>query len=80
MGLLAAGAAWVTVIALLDVTAQSTVVDHLRARGLAVYESSFQGGVAVSGLVWGAVASTTSIGIALAVVAGALLAAAALPG
>ena len=80
VGLLAAGAAWVTVIALLDVTAQSTVVDHLRARGLAVYESSFQGGVAVSGLVWGAVASTTSIGIALAVVAGALLAAAALPG
>jgi predicted MFS family arabinose efflux permease len=80
VGLLAGGGAWVAVIALLDVTAQATVVGRLRARGLAVYESSFQGGVAISGLVWGVFASATSIQLGLIVVAAGLLGAAALPG
>lgn len=71
-GLLAAGGAWVAVIALLDVTAQATVRDRLRARGLAVYESAFQGGIALSGLVWGALAGATSVGLALLVVAALL--------
>jgi len=72
-GLLLIGGAWVGVIALLDATAQTTISERMRARGLAVYETSLQGGVAVSGVVWGSVAAVGSARLALSLVAIGLL-------
>ena len=75
------GAAWMTVLSTLQINAQLVLPDWVRARGLAIYLASFSGTVAVGSVVWGQLASATSIPIALVVaaVSGAMGIALALP-
>jgi MFS family permease len=73
--LFAAGAAWISVISTLQVTAQLSLPSWVRARGLAIYLASFMGSMAFGSVTWGRVASLTSTSTALtiAVVLGVVL-------
>jgi predicted MFS family arabinose efflux permease len=77
LGLLAsliAGAAWLATLSSLNVSAQLAVPDWARARGMALYTSVFYGCLALGSLLWGQVASHSSLGAALLLAgAGALL-------
>ncbi len=63
------GAAWITIVMTLNVTAQQSVPSWVRARAVGIYLLVFQGGMAIGSIVWGALASATSVRIALAVAA-----------
>jgi predicted MFS family arabinose efflux permease len=81
LGMLAAllaGAAWLASLSSLNVAAQLAVQDALRARGMALYTSVFYGCLAAGSLLWGQVATATSVGAAL-LIAGALALLALLP-
>jgi predicted MFS family arabinose efflux permease len=74
LGMLAAllaGAAWLASLSSLNVAAQLAVPDALRARGMALYTAVFYGCLAGGSLLWGQVATATSVGGAL-LIAGAL--------
>ncbi|MFN3946325.1 MAG: MFS transporter [Allosphingosinicella sp.] len=64
------GAAWIGVLTTLNVAAQAVLPNWVRARGLSVYMTTFFGSMAAGSLLWGQVASTTSIGTALLAAAG----------
>ncbi|HUG71797.1 MAG TPA: MFS transporter, partial [Steroidobacteraceae bacterium] len=81
LGMLAAllaGAAWLASLSSLNVAAQLAVPDALRARGMALYTAVFYGCLAGGSLLWGQVATATSVGTAL-LIAGALALLALLP-
>jgi len=59
--MLATGVAWIAILAALQVSAQLTLPDWVRARGLAAFVVVFMGGMALGSIVWGQVA--TQIGI-----------------
>jgi hypothetical protein len=61
-----AGAAWITVANSLTVAAQMSLPDWVRARGMSVYQMALMGSTAAGAALWGQVATSTSIGIALA--------------
>ncbi len=63
--MLVSGAAWIAVLSSLQVAAQTSVPSWVRARGLAVYILVFFGSMAAGGTLWGLVASSTSIPVAL---------------
>jgi MFS family permease len=65
------GLAWLAVLTTLNVTAQSTLPDWVRGRGLALYTTVFFGSMAFGSLVWGQLAQLTSIEVSLAVAASA---------
>jgi hypothetical protein len=69
------GAAWITVLSSLQVSAQIALPAWVRARGLAVFMVVFMGGMAVGSLVWGHLAAATTIPAALTVAAAGALAA-----
>src|SRR4029077_18680100 len=54
-GMLVAGAAWIGILACLNVAAQTMCPDYVRARALSFYLLVLQGGMAVGGPVWGGV-------------------------
>ncbi len=67
--LLAAGLAWVAVVATVNVAAQTALPGWMRARGLSIFMIVFNGSMALGSAAWGLVAG--AIGIAGALVAAA---------
>lgn len=71
--MLLSGAAWITVLSSLQVAAQTAVPSWVRARALSVYILVFFGSMASGGMLWGFIASHSSITYALCLAAAALL-------
>ncbi len=71
--MLLSGAAWIAVLSSLQVSAQTSVPDWVRARALSVYILVFFGSMAAGGALWGYVASHASIPIALLAASGCLV-------
>ncbi|MBL0390817.1 MFS transporter [Ramlibacter monticola] len=61
------GAAWITVANSLTVAAQMSLPDWVRARGMSVYQMALMGSTAAGAALWGQVATSSSIQVALAV-------------
>jgi len=59
------GAAWISVVSTLQVSAQLSLPAWVRARGLAVYIATFMGSMAVGSATWGKLASVTDTTTAL---------------
>ena len=73
---LLAGASWIAVLSSLNVSAQLSLPDWVRARGLSVFITVFFGSMALGSLLWGQLAGLVGIpGALLAAAAGALAAA-----
>lgn len=64
--MLVSGAAWIAVLSSLQIAAQTSVPSWVRARALAVYILVFFGCSALGGILWGSLASETSLTVALA--------------
>ena len=62
---LVAGFAWIMVLSTLNVAAQTALPDWVRARGLSIYLTVFFGSMSAGSLIWGQIASMTSIPLAL---------------
>ena len=71
--LLVGGVAWMAAMSTLNVAAQNAVPAWVRARALAVSLLALQGGLAVGSLLWGVVATRTTIPTALVLSAVALV-------
>ena len=69
VAMLMTGVAWIAILAALQVAAQLTLPDWVRARGLAAYVIVFMGGMAFGSVLWGQMA--TAIGIPAALTAAA---------
>jgi MFS family permease len=63
--MLVSGGAWITFISLANALVQTLAPDWVRARVLAIFMLITQGGLAAGSVVWGAVASRTSVDAAL---------------
>ena len=74
LGMMVAGAGWMTMLSGLNIAAQVATASWVRARVLSVYLLVFQGGLAVGSLLWGEVAARVGVRRALLVAAGALVA------
>lgn len=70
--MLVAGAAWIGILACLNVAAQTMCPAYVRARALSFYLLMLQGGMAVGATLWGAVAKRVGVPDALGVAAVAL--------
>jgi len=68
------GMAWIAILACLNVAAQTMSPDWVRARCLSMYLLALQGGMALGGTAWGALASKVGVPTALLVSAIALIA------
>lgn len=67
--MLVAGAAWIGILACLNVAAQTMCPAYIRARALSFYLLVLQGGMAVGATLWGALAKRTGVPDALGVAA-----------
>ncbi len=67
VALFIAGAAWISVITTLNVTAQAVLPDWVRARGLAVFLTVFFGAMTLGSAIWGQVATAFDVPTALLV-------------
>jgi MFS family permease len=67
--MLVAGAAWIGILACLNVAAQTMCPPNLRARALSFYLLVLQGGMALGATFWGALADRTGVPNALGVAA-----------
>jgi MFS family permease len=63
------GMAWISVANSLAVSAQMALPDWVRARGMSLYQVALMGGAAAGSLVWGKVASLSSVTAAVCVAA-----------
>ena len=72
--LLAAGAAWLAVLANLNATMQLFLPGWVRARGLSTYQIVFVGGQGVAALVWGLLAEELGLQAVFLAAAGLMLA------
>ncbi|MCU6226717.1 MFS transporter, partial [Morganella morganii] len=72
-GSIIAGFSWLITLSTLMVSAQTALPDWVRARGLALYLSVFSGSMALGSLIWGQIASHTSITIALLAAAAGII-------
>jgi MFS family permease len=70
--MLVAGAAWIGILACLNVAAQTMCPAYVRARALSFYLLVLQGGMAVGATLWGALAKRLGVPDALGVAAVAL--------
>ncbi|MGB3068783.1 MAG: MFS transporter [Ottowia sp.] len=61
------GAAWLTTANSLNVSAQISLPDWVRARGMSMYQMAIMGASALGAAVWGQVATLSSVPMALAV-------------
>jgi hypothetical protein len=77
VAMLATGMAWITIVSSLQISAQLTLPEWVRARGLATFVVVFMAGMALGSILWGQVASHFGIPTALTVAAAGMLAAAA---
>jgi MFS family permease len=73
--MLATGAAWIAILASLQVSAQLALPDWVRARGLAAFAMVFTGGMALGAIGWGQVAARLGIPAALTASAVGMIAA-----
>ncbi|MBL8363436.1 MAG: MFS transporter [Rubrivivax sp.] len=64
------GMAWISVANSLTVAAQTAMPDWVRARGMSIYQMALMGGSAAGALLWGQVASHTTVQIAVLAAAG----------
>jgi MFS family permease/quinol monooxygenase YgiN len=71
--MLLAGACWISVMSSLQVAAQASLPDWVRARGLSVFMMVFMGGMAVGSLLWGYLAKRYGIELSFMAAAGGLL-------
>ena len=71
--LLLSGAAWTSTMSTINVSVQLAVPDWVQARALGTYMMTFQGGMALGAVLWGAIAERTSTPIALTTAACGLL-------
>ncbi|MGA7848421.1 MAG: MFS transporter [Terriglobales bacterium] len=67
--MLVAGAAWIGILACLNVAAQTMCPAYIRARALSFYLLVLQGGMAIGATLWGALAKRTGVPDALGVAA-----------
>lgn len=67
------GVAWIAIMSSLNVAAQTVVPSWIRARALGMYQLVFQGGMAISSIIWGAIATRTNTPVSLTIAAIALL-------
>ncbi|EOZ4992404.1 MFS transporter [Morganella morganii] len=72
-GSIIAGFSWLITLSTLMVSAQTALPDWVRARGLALYLTVFSGSMALGSLIWGQIASHTSITIALLAAAAGII-------
>jgi hypothetical protein len=70
----AVGMAWIALMPTFNVAAIQALPKWVRARGLAIYSVTYQGGTAAGGIVWGTVATVASVPTALLMAAGGLAA------
>ncbi|WP_424964830.1 MFS transporter [Dinoroseobacter sp. S375] len=63
------GLSWIAVLTSFNVSAQMALPDWVRARGLAVFLMAFFGAMALGSVLWGQVASLTSVPVALGIAA-----------
>jgi MFS family permease len=70
--MLVAGAAWIGILACLNVAAQTMCPAYVRARALSFYLLVLQGGMAVGATFWGALAKAIGVSNTLSVAAAAL--------
>ncbi|WP_300530475.1 MFS transporter [Maricaulis sp.] len=68
--LFVAGGAWIIVLTNLNVAAQSSLPNWVRARGLAIYLTVFFGAMTVGSILWGQLAARVGIEMALFIAAG----------
>ena len=64
------GMAWISVANSLTVSAQQAMPDWVRARGMSIYQMALMGGAALGSLLWGQVASFSSVRTAVLASAG----------
>ena len=72
--LLGAGFAWTSTMSTLNVSVQLSAPRWVSARALGVYLMTFQGGLALGSVVWGAIAERSSVSMALLWAAGGMAA------
>lgn len=70
---LVAGGSWIAVLSSLNVSAQMSLPDWVRARGLAVYNAVFFGSMALGSVLWGQTAGQFGISPTLLIAAGGAL-------
>jgi MFS family permease len=70
---LVAGAAWISGVATLNVSAQLALPDWVRGRGLAMYMTVMFGSLTLGSALWGQVATVTSLQTALFIAAAGML-------
>ena len=63
------GAAWISTVNSLGVSAQLALPDWVRARGMSIYQMAVMGGSAAGAAVWGQVATMTSVHASMATAA-----------
>jgi MFS family permease len=73
IAMLATGAAWISILSALQVAAQMTLPEWVRARGLAAFVVIFMGGMALGSVLWGQVATHIGIPAALTIAALAMV-------
>src|SRR5207245_398186 len=78
VAMLATGAAWISILSALQVSAQLTLPEWVRARGLAAFIVVFMGGMGLGSVLWGQVATAIGIPSALTAAAAGMVAAVAL--
>jgi MFS family permease len=78
VAMLATGAAWISILSALQVSAQLTLPAWVRARGLAAFVVIFMGGMALGSILWGQVATRIGIPYALTIAAAGMAVAVAL--
>jgi predicted MFS family arabinose efflux permease len=71
--LVVSGAAWTSTMSTLNVSVQLAVPTWVQARALGTYLMTFQGGLALGSILWGAIAERGSTPMALTCAAGGLL-------
>ncbi|HVL77030.1 MAG TPA: MFS transporter [Noviherbaspirillum sp.] len=64
-GMFAAGVAWISTANSLSVSAQLSLPDWVRARGMSMYQMAIMGGSAAGAAAWGQVATMTDVDTAL---------------
>ncbi len=69
----AAGLAWISILATLNLVAQTACPSWVRARVISMYVLFLQGGMALGSALWGEVASYTSVKFTLTLAAAALV-------
>jgi len=68
-----AGASWIAAVATLNVSAQASLPDWVRGRGLAMYITVFFGSLTIGSAIWGQIASLIGLPMAHVVAAAGML-------